>query len=149
MTKVDFYVLPEDSTVTKEQLACKLADKAYQLQHQIYIHTNSIENAKVLDDLLWTFRAGSFIPHEIFDCSAQDRQSQTSVPVCIGYDALAPTDQSDVLVNLTSEVPGFFSQFERVAEIVQGNPEQRALARERFRFYKDRGYELQTHELNR
>ena len=64
----------------------------------------------------------------------------------LGHDE-APADRTDLLINLGAEVPLFFSRFERVAEIVSGENEDRALARDRFRFYRDRGYSLNTHRL--
>jgi DNA polymerase III subunit chi len=52
-----------------------------------------------------------------------------------------------VLINLGAEVPQFFGRFERVAELVDQRPELLAQSRERFRFYRERGYELNTHQL--
>jgi DNA polymerase-3 subunit chi len=52
-----------------------------------------------------------------------------------------------VLINLSNDVPPYFSRFKRVAELVSGEASQRSAARERYRFYKDRGYTLNTHEI--
>ena len=65
----------------------------------------------------------------------------------MGCDAEPPTRLSDVLVNLTDTVPLFFSRFERVVELIGATDGERALGRERYRFYRDRGYPLQTHHL--
>ena len=67
-------------------------------------------------------------------------------PVRIGH-AAPPDGFDDLLLNLADEVPAFFSKFERVAEIVGGDAAAKANARERFRFYRDRGYELETHQV--
>jgi len=50
-----------------------------------------------------------------------------------------------VLVNLHAEPPPFFSRFERLAEIV--GVDDVPAGRERFRFYRERGYEMRTHDL--
>jgi DNA polymerase-3 subunit chi len=142
MTRVDFYVLGDGAGSSPEVLACKLTEKAYKLGHRIYIHTASPEQAARLDDLLWTFRAGSFVPHAL----CPDVEADDPAPVWIGCDA-APQRLDDVMVNLAPEVPAFFSRFERVAELVGGSHEDKQSARVRFRFYRDRGYELQTHNL--
>lgn len=138
MTKVDFYILGNGS---REHTACKLVEKAYRLGNRIYIHTQTPQQAKQLDDLLWTFRDGSFIPHEQYqhgnDCDS---------PIQIGCHETPETD-CEVLVNLASEVPLFFSRFLRVAELVGPEPEAKIQGRDRFRFYRDRGYPLDTHEL--
>jgi DNA polymerase-3 subunit chi len=59
----------------------------------------------------------------------------------------APDDHADLLINLADEVPLFFSRFDRVAEIVSGENADRDLARDRYRFYRDRGYSLKTHKI--
>jgi DNA polymerase-3 subunit chi len=138
MTKVDFYIL---GSGTREHTACKLVEKAFSLGHRIYVHTDSEEQAKQIDDMLWTFRAGSFIPHQRYQSGTESHS-----PVQVGsHDA--PDIDCDVLVNLASDVPLFFSRFQRVAELVDSNDDTRAKGRERFRFYKDRGYPLDTHNL--
>ncbi|WP_455221123.1 DNA polymerase III subunit chi [Kaarinaea lacus] len=141
MTKIDFYLLSASGQVNREAMACKLVNKVYLLQHQIYIHVSSQQDAARLDDALWTFTPGSFIPHSIYQPGKESRE-----PVLIGFqDHTPPTN--DVLLNLSPDVPLFFSQFERVAEVVDAEENSRALARTRFKFYKDRGYDLTTHEM--
>ncbi|WP_455199710.1 DNA polymerase III subunit chi [Kaarinaea lacus] len=141
MTKVDFYLLSGTGQIAREIMACKLVDKVYQLKHKIYIHTGSQQNARQLDDTLWTFKPGSFIPHCIYQPGEKNPE-----PVIIGYQDQVP-ESHDVLLNLSDEVPLFFSQFDRVAEFVDADENSRSLARTRFKFYKDRGYDLTTHEL--
>ena len=121
--------------------ACKLVDKAYQLKHTIYIHTANQPQAQQLDDLLWTFNQGSFLPH-----SLNSAEHSAAEPIVIGYPQQATTFH-DVLINLNEEVPAFFSQFERVAEIVCGDDNMRNQARQRYKFYRDRGYSLNTHNI--
>ncbi|MBI1424416.1 MAG: DNA polymerase III subunit chi [Gammaproteobacteria bacterium] len=142
MTRVDFYVSPNNAQDADLQLVCRIVDKAWQQQNQVYVHAASAEQAKRLDDLLWLFRDGAFIPH----CQATDPVS-AETPIVIGVDA-PPEMKPEVLINLGQEVPGFFSRFERVVEIVAGDENHRAQARQRFRFYRERGYPLETHELN-
>ena len=142
MTKIDFYLLSGSGQAVRETMACKLVNKVYLLQHRIYIHASSQEEAMQLDDALWTFTPGSFIPHCIYQPG-----KTTAEPVVIGYQDHSP-EIHDVLLNLTADVPLFFSQFDRVAELVDADEHSRALGRARFKFYKDRGYDLTTHELN-
>ncbi|HEC18422.1 MAG TPA: DNA polymerase III subunit chi [Gammaproteobacteria bacterium] len=138
MTRVDFYILASGSP---EHIACKLSEKAYGLGNRVYIHTESAQQAQHMDELLWTFRDGSFVPHEQYQASAPRR-----TPIQIGCHENPDTD-CDVLINLAGEVPLFFSRFLRVAELVGVEPAAKTQGRERFRFYRDRGYPLETHEL--
>jgi len=145
MTRVDFYVLSHGSDQQRSVFACRLAEKALRLGHGIYVHTRSAAATARLDELMWTYRDGSFLPHlPTENAASTDPAGRT--PVLLGHDE-APADRTDLMINLGAEVPLFFSRFERVAEIVSGENEDRALARDRFRFYRDRGYSLNTHRL--
>lgn len=141
MTQVDFYILKDNSLQAQNLLTCRLSEKAYKQGHQVFINTNTGEQLKQLDDMLWTFTANSFLPHGRYEENADSTH-----PVLLGH-AIEPEGPSDVLVNLCSDVPAFFSRFNRVAELVGGDETQRQAARERYRFYKDRGYTLNTHNL--
>jgi len=141
MTKIDFYLLSQSGQDACETMACKLIEKIYQLKHKVYIHTHSEQDAARIDNLLWTQKPGNFIPHEI-----ASNNNHPETPIIIGHGDEAPPIQ-DVLINLTQTVPLFFSQFNRVAEFVDADDTNKNLGRTRFKFYKDRGYELDTHEL--
>jgi DNA polymerase-3 subunit chi len=93
---------------------------------------------------LWTFSQGSFIPHRVID-----KVTGTTIiePVVIGCGIAPESLDTQVLINLAGTVPEFFSRYQRVAELVDGNAQRRALARERFRIYRDKGCELHTHRL--
>ena len=144
MTRVDFYVLDDKAEGARERFACRLVEKAWRLKHKIYLHAASAQDAQHLDQLLWTFRDGSFVPHAL-ESGALDGALAAATPVRIGSGP-EPAFDADLLVNLDREVPLFFSRFERVAEIVAGE-DDKAAARERFRFYRDRGYALEHHQI--
>lgn len=140
MTQVDFYLQQDASG--PDLLACRLVDKAFRNGHSVYLLAASQQQAEALDQLLWTFSQGSFVPHHI----QNDGKAADDVRVLIGTQE-APEHLHDVLISLAEDVPPFFSRFERVVEIVAGDETMRENARQRFRFYRDRGYPLQTHEL--
>jgi len=141
MTRVDFYLIEDAAERGKDIAVCRLAHKAFLLGHRIYILTENDEDARRLDRLMWTFSAGSFIPH-----ATSSENGDADYPVLIGHDE-PPAVHEDVLIQLAPKVPEYFSRFQRVAEIVDDNEDGKVLARERFRFYRDRGYTLQTHQL--
>lgn len=145
MTRVDFYVLEDDADQARDHFACRLVEKAWRLEHKIYLHAASETEARRLDGLLWTFNDRSFLPH-VLDAPDLDPELAAATPVRVGA-AAEPDFEADLLVNLDRAVPLFFSRFERVAEIVGGDEQQRTAARERFRFYRDRGYTLQSHRI--
>jgi len=145
MTRINFYVLKTGSGPQRPVFACRLAEKAFGQGLRIYIHTDSATETARLDELLWTFRDGSFLPHLPADDLERSDPDHTT-PILIGHGE-TPGAHDGLLINLSASVPGFFSRFERVAEIVSGDETDREQARERFRFYRDRGYELETHTL--
>ena len=138
MTRVDFYLTRD---IDPSLAVCRLTNKAFRLGHQLYILTESSAQSATLDRLLWTFNPGSFIPHGLY-CANLDQE----VPVLIGEQE-PPENWHDVLISLASAIPSFFSRFGRVADVVSAAEEAKQQARERFRFYRERGYSLQTHNL--
>lgn len=141
MTRVDFYVLDSADPRARAVTACRLAEKACGQGLKVYIHTASEDDSQQLDELLWTFRAGSFLPHAIHDAVHGE-----APPVLIGHDH-EPTGHTDVLINIAHEVPLFFGRFQRVAELVDQQETHLAQARERYKFYRERGYPLNSHQL--
>lgn len=138
-TRVDFYILPGDAS-SSDKFACVLTGKAVNQGQKVHIHTSSRESAVLMDDLLWTFRDISFIPHALAD------EMGTDTPVCIGWNGTSP-DTGEILINLGPEIPEFVSSFDRVMEIVVTDAASRQQSRDRYRRYRDMGFELHSHEL--
>lgn len=141
MTQIDFYILEEKASGNRYMLACRLIEKIYHQGRRIFVHTQSEEESRHMDRLLWTFRQGSFVPHALLE-----KANPRATPVIIGCTEEAG-DESDVLVNLALQVPNFFSRFERVAELIDREQQIKLAGRQRFKFYRDRGYPLNTHQI--
>jgi len=137
MTNIDFYILPDESVQQRYQFACRLVEKAFRLGHHIYIHGDQPQQIEIIDQLLWSYKSSSFVPH-----SSEQLDSQVLLGCGHGEHA-----HNDLLVNLSSAVPEFFSRFNRVSEIVITDPGVTASTRENYRFYRDRGYPLKSHKL--
>lgn len=138
MTQVDFYVLPSTELRARLQFACKLSEKAWRMGHQIYLYCQDAPQLNELNALLWDFKAEAFLPHG----------NEPDNPILLGLEA-PPEHQSDLLINLSNNVPTFCARFARLAEIVVQEPNSRQAARENFRFYREQGYALQNHNLSR
>lgn len=144
MTRIDFYVLDRPASDARLLLACRLAEKGVEQDYEVLINAASESESLRLDELLWTFSQGSFLPHRLI--GATDR-AEEGEHVLIGCGQEPGQGHSDLLINLALAVPPFFSTFHRVAEIVSAGDENKSAGRERFRYYRDRGYELQTHQV--
>ena len=143
MTRVDFYILPDADEARRQTYVCRVVDKAFRLGHRVWIHVPDPERARALDERLWTFRQDSFLPHE----RVTDGPADADCPVLLAASD-EPDDTRELLVNEHAEVPAFFSRFARVAEFINHDPDVRRLGRERYAFYRDRGYELHYHKVD-
>ena len=143
MTRVSFYILKGSAEQERQNFACRLAEKAFKMGNHIYIHTENVEQAQQLDHALWSFRADSFVPHQRIN-----EQKNQPDQILIGHSGNTPPRLMELLINVASgEQPDFFSQFERVAELVNDDDKIKADGRNRYKFYKHRGYELETHKI--
>lgn len=139
MTKVGFYVVQNRDAGARLEIAARLTEKAFGQGLRIYINADSEAQARQLDDLLWSFRSGSFLPHGL---SGEEHTEK----IAIGW-GQEPDKHDELLINLQLTIPSFFSRFHRVAEVVTQDPESLAALRESWTFYKERGYQLEKHDL--
>ena len=139
MTQIDFYIHAAD----KYHTACVLCAKAVERGVRVMVYTPDAEATGKMDKLLWNLPAIGFIPH----CRAADKLAPVT-PVIIDHQA-DMLEHDDILLNLHPEQPLFFSRFHRLIEIVSTEENDRASARERFRFYRDRGYEIKSHDIGK
>ena len=140
MTKISFYLLPAAQNEARLRFACRLAEKAFREGHGVYLHTDSDAQQAELDEMMWQFKPQSFLPHELLP------QQTTETGVLIGQGD--PGLLHDVMINLAMDIPTFFSRFERVSEIVIEDDAMKAAKRENFRFYRERGYPSETHQIS-
>jgi len=139
MTRVGFYVVQAAEQGHRLQVAVRLADKAFAQGHRIFINAVDETQARTLDELLWSFRPASFLPHGLLGQEHSDT-------IAIGW-GQEPQDHNDLLINLQLGIPSFFSRFQRVAEVVTQDPASLQALRESWKFYKERGYQLEKHDL--
>ena len=139
MTKVDFYTGVSDKLHT----ACQLSHKAMQNGMRVLLHTPDETTAGKLDQLLWQIPVAAFMPH----CRIDDEAAVDS-PVIVGHQR-EPFPHSELLISLHTTTLPFFSRFERVIEIVSMDTEDARAGRERFAFYRERGYELRHFDLKK
>jgi DNA polymerase-3 subunit chi len=137
MTEILFYTHVED----RLQTACQLSAKALTRQMRVLILTIDAALTDKVSKLLWSMPAIGFYPH----CRASDKLAAVT-PIIVDHVA-EPLPHDQVLINLLRETPPVFSRFQRLIEIVGLDEDDRAAARERFRFYRDRGYDITTHQL--
>lgn len=141
MAEVSFYILPTESLEDRHLFACRLIEKAYRSGSFCYVLTDDAEQSKIIDDLLWTFRAGSFIPHQIYNGELPELEKV----VLIGSLA-TPEHWQKVLFNLSSQYPDLGPQTERVLEILDNSEITKEAGRSRYRQYQKSGMTVTTHK---
>jgi len=142
MARVDFYILNQAGQHSRQTFACRLAEKAYHLNNSVHIHAASRDDAERIDELLWTFRDGSFVPHERISGTGDAADS----PVTIGCEDEF-VEPRDLLINLSDDIPACAGTFPRVAELVTSDDDCKQLSRKRFATYREQGHSLETHNL--
>jgi DNA polymerase-3 subunit chi len=143
MTEITFYLLSARTEQDRYLFACKLIEKAWRLQQATYLYTQNTEQSELLDNLLWTFRAGSFVPHDIYYTNQLPEIRQT---VLIGTQA-APTDWQKILINVSPDLPPYSDQTDKVLEILENDDAVRQAGRQRYRQYKEQGLHITTHHI--
>jgi DNA polymerase-3 subunit chi len=143
MAEVSFYLLPSESLQERYLYTCKLIEKAYRNGHFCYVLTDSIKQSEHLDNLLWTFRAGSFIPHQLF---TGEIPGFTKVILIGSLDA--PEHWQKTIINLSSQCPKNFELAERIIEILDNSEEAKESGRNRYRHYQHSGIAITTHKID-
>ena len=138
MTQVFFY----HGAADKIAAACALLSGAYAKKKPMLVFAIDNAVASSVDRMLWTHSALSFVPH----CRA-DSPLAAETPILI-TDNLETIAQDERLMNLSQEIPPGFSRFESLIEVVGQEESDRTAARDRVKFYKDRGYEVRYFDLS-
>jgi DNA polymerase-3 subunit chi len=135
MTRIDFHSNVGDSLL----YACRLARKAY-LAGPPTVVLAEPPRLRAFDEQLWTFSPLDFVPHCYADSPLA---AQTPIVLTASADRVP---HYQVLLNLGAEVPAQFARFERLLEVVGNAQDELSAGRERYRFYRDRGYALNNYK---
>ena len=139
MTRIEFYVLPGEQPDARLETACKLALKGWRHGLPVFLRCADAQQCRELDELLWTFRADTFLPHNL-------HVEDPLAPVVIGMNEAA-TQENGLLINLAGDISPHLPQFQRIIEIIDQQPELLAGGRENFRSYRQRGFDPRRVEL--
>jgi DNA polymerase-3 subunit chi len=140
--QIDFYLIKKPLTQANLVFACKLIEKAYHLGHHIFVLCDNQEQALAFDELLWSFEHSSFIPHHILG-----EGPTPPPPVQIGYDPKKKPEKIDILINLSTQIPDNFKQFQRICELVFEDDTLKQKKREHYKFYQGHQYKIDTHNI--
>jgi DNA polymerase-3 subunit chi len=134
MTRIDFYF----NVANKQQVISDLVQSALSKRRQVTIFAEDQNAASNVSANLWQNKQESFLPNVLANHTLA---AQTPVVVHWQENQLL---QDDMLINLTAIEPSFFSRFTQLVELVGGDEQDKAVARQRYKFYRDRGYEIKN-----
>lgn len=137
MTEVKFFFNVDN----KLAFACRLAKRAHDEGRRLIVYAPQPSLANEFDRQLWSFSQLSFVPHVQ---AGHALAGETPIVIAQNDEALP---HHEALLNLSDEPPPFFTRFEHLREIVSMDDEDRAKARERLKFYKSRGFDIQNHDM--
>lgn len=139
MTRIDFH----SNVADKLLYGCRLVRKAVGSGQQVVVHAE-VDVLRRFDQLLWTFSPLDFLPH-----CAIDHPLASQTPVLLTSQLTEQDSEPphhDILLNLGQQTPLLFARFTRLLEVVGRDDSDREVARQRFRFYRERGYPLQHYD---
>ncbi len=148
MINVDFYILPDDQLSSLQNYACKLVEKNWQSGRRVLIQTDSSDESKAVDDLLWNIRADSFIPHGIATLEPTDKQQ----PVLISHQKINDSNFQSV-INLSSRSSDLSlshltaDKELKIEEILNQDEQRKQSGRRNYKIYRESGYILEHHTL--
>ena len=134
MTRIDFYF----NVVNKTALMHDLVQAALLRRRQVTITVADEAAANAATAALWQEKIESFLPNVL-----ANHALAAQTPIVIHWQN-QPILQDELLINLSARQLGFFSQFTQLIEMVGDDDQDKAAARARYKFYRDRGYDIKN-----
>ncbi len=139
MTRVDFYLLGQQTAAGVYPFACRLLEKIHK-SSQVFVALNTMNECETFNKLLWTFHDISFIPH----CLITDAIA-SETPIHLG--TVVQLNNHSIVINLSDETLTNLNNLERIIEIVPNEPDLRQASRKKYLAYKNQQCELHTHKM--
>lgn len=145
MKQVQFYILSQTQIgelSAQEALACDLAAKAWRQGKRVLIACETEEQAFTIDEALWAREADDFVPHNL-----SGEVTTYATPIEISWKGKRNAQRRDVLISLQTALPDFINSFNQIVDFVPVDESQKAQARERYKQYRQLGWQLTTEQV--
>ncbi len=147
MKQADFYILPCADDDGKFDFLGKLLTRITGANHQVFIYCNDEFSAQRLSDALWNYKDISFLANIII--GGDEKQSTQTPTITLGWNKQHKSDHRDVMINYCDEIPEGAANFERVVELVTQQPLVLQRSRERYKSYKDQGFNIKNNDMRK
>lgn len=138
MKQAQFYVLNKDNI---NELASDLAAQAWRLGKRVLIACETEQQAFEIDELLWARDPDSFVPHNL-----SGEATQYPTPIEISWKGKRNAQRRDLLITLQNDIPDYVASFNQIIEFVPADETAKAIARERYKQYRQMGWHLSTEQ---
>lgn len=147
MKLATFYLLsqahsPKNAFSVAEQLACDLAAKAWRAGKRVLIACETEQQANNIDELLWAREPDDFVPHNL-----SGEATTYATPIEISWQGKRNAQRRDLLISLQSTIPDFINSFNQVIDFVPADETEKAQARERYKQYRQMGWQMGTEQI--
>ena len=136
MTRVEFF-FNVDNKLAKTSELC---EKALAKGRELMVFTPGMAMNEAVQAALWQHSATSFL------ASSDHTALMPHSPISVSHEPEG-LSKDDVLINLHDQHPPFFSRFRYLVELVGSSDDDKAAARLKFRFYRDRGYDIKSTDV--
>ena len=145
MKKVIFYLL-ENSTpandagvLFQEKLACEKIVEAWHSKQRVLVACQDQAQAERIDEYLWQLDTDDFVPHNL---AGEGLKGGSPVEIC--WPQKRSSGTRHLLINLQQQFPEFAGVYRDIIDFVPVDDQQKSLARERYKAYKEAGFNLKT-----
>ncbi|MGC9404416.1 MULTISPECIES: DNA polymerase III subunit chi [Vibrio] len=146
MNKATFYIVNLDSPqATKkgfDDYALFMSKHFAKQGAKVYLHCHNKEHAEHIAELFWQSEPEDFMAHNLV---GEGPKYATNIE--IGYPNVKHTWNRQIVINLADNNTTFAKQFSEVVDFVPCEENAKQQARERYKIYRQAGFNLQTIEI--
>lgn len=146
MQTATFYIVPSDSPQVNEVSFTHYV--LFLVQHfakqgaKLYLNCNDKAHAERIAEVFWQVEPTEFIAHNLV---GEGPKHSTSIE--IGHQGVKPNWNRQLIINLADNHTTFANAFDQVIDFVPDEEKAKQLARERYKIYRQAGYQLQIIEI--
>jgi len=131
LTNIKFFFNVEN----KIDLICSMLPGRLNKKRNSLVYCENNNQLSLLSNQLWRSSLDSFFPHE-------ENNHHHFNKITLSNKSIEWMD--DTIINISSQMVGGFNRYLNLFEIVSIEEEDKKLARIRFQYFKDRGYNIQS-----
>ena len=131
MTNIKFFFNVEN----KIEFICSMLPERLNKKKNSLIYCANNEQLKILSNYLWSNNLSEFFPHE-------KNNHHYFNKITISNKDIDWMD--DTIINISNKMIDGFNRYLHLFEMVSTDEDDKKLARKRFQYFKDRGYNIQT-----